>query len=89
MAIEDMEIAAHDEIGKAGIALNGMKNNLREMLPGGVNLGTPSVIEGQDYAVRICGGRVINHTVFATDAGPFSIRLIEDASLSRGASCAS
>ena len=32
LAIEDMEITSHDEIGKAGTALNRMKNNLSEMI---------------------------------------------------------
>ena len=32
LAIADMEITSHDEIGKAGTALNGMKNNLRQLI---------------------------------------------------------
>ena len=32
LAIEDMQITSQDEIGKAGAALNGMKNNLRQMI---------------------------------------------------------
>jgi methyl-accepting chemotaxis protein len=32
LAIDDMQITSQDEIGRASIALNGMKNNLREMI---------------------------------------------------------
>ena len=32
LTVADMEITSRDEIGKAGAALNGMKNNLREMI---------------------------------------------------------
>ena len=32
LAVEDMEVTSQDEIGKAGFALNQMKNNLREMI---------------------------------------------------------
>lgn len=32
LAIDDVEITSEDEIGKAGIALNEMKNNLRKMI---------------------------------------------------------
>ncbi|HKV77896.1 MAG TPA: methyl-accepting chemotaxis protein [Candidatus Sulfotelmatobacter sp.] len=32
LGIDDMHVASHDEIGKAATALNGMKNNLREMI---------------------------------------------------------
>lgn len=32
LAVDDLKIQSEDEIGKAGIALNAMKNNLREMI---------------------------------------------------------
>ena len=32
LAVEDMQITSEDEIGKAGIALNGMKNSLHEVI---------------------------------------------------------
>jgi methyl-accepting chemotaxis protein len=32
LAIEDMQVASQDEIGKAALALNAMKNNMREMI---------------------------------------------------------
>jgi len=32
LAVDDLKITSEDEIGKAGIALNTMKNNLREMM---------------------------------------------------------
>ena len=32
LTVEDMEITSEDEIGKAGLALNKMKNNLRELI---------------------------------------------------------
>ena len=32
LSVDDMEITSHDEIGKAGIALNKMKNNLRNII---------------------------------------------------------
>ena len=32
LGIDDMQVASRDEIGKAATALNGMKNNLREMI---------------------------------------------------------
>lgn len=32
LAIDDSDVATHDEIGQAGVALNTMKNNLRELI---------------------------------------------------------
>jgi chemotaxis protein CheX len=86
---DDLDESSDDVSSSLAELSNIIAGNLKAVMPSGVNIGTPSVIEGQNYAVRICGGKVINHTVFTTDAGPFSVRLIEDASLSKGASCAS
>lgn len=64
---------------------NIVAGNLKVVLPGGTNISTPSVIEGSNYDVKIYRGKIINHTIFTTDAGPFSIRLIEASSLNKGA----
>jgi methyl-accepting chemotaxis protein len=32
LAVEDLEISAQDEVGQAGLALNGMKNSLRQLI---------------------------------------------------------
>jgi hypothetical protein len=53
------------------------------VLPSGTNISTPSVIEGGNYDVRVYRGRILNHTIFSTDAGPFSVRLIEASSMNR------
>lgn len=63
---------------------NIVAGNLKVVLPSGTNISTPSVIEGGNYDVRVYRGKVINHTIYATDAGPFSVRLIEASSLNKG-----
>ena len=52
-------------------------NLAKVVLPPGVSIGTPSIIQGKDYTVRVCGGKTICHRAFATDAGGFLLRLIE------------
>lgn len=86
---DELDETSEDVSSSLAELSNIIAGNLKAVMPSGVNIGTPSVIEGQAYAVRICGGKVINHTVFATDAGPFSVRLVEDASLSKGTPCVS
>lgn len=56
---------------------NIIAGNLKSVLPPGVSIGTPSIIQGKDYTVRVCGGKTICHRAFATDAGGFLLRLIE------------
>ena len=62
---------------------NIVAGNLKVVLPSGTNISTPSVIEGGDYDVRVYRGKIIHHTVFTTDAGPFTVRLIEASSLNQ------
>jgi len=64
---------------------NIVAGNLKAILPPGVNISTPSVIHGDNYDVQVYRGKMINRTVFTTDAGPFEIRLIESQSTSKGA----
>ena len=37
-------------------------------------------VDGKDYHVRFPGGRVVTRCNFASDVGPFTIRLIETSS---------
>jgi len=64
---------------------NIVAGNLKVVLPNGTNISTPSVIEGGHYDVRVYRGKIINHTIFATDGGPFSVRLIEASNPKKGA----
>jgi len=42
-----------------GELANMLAGNLKSVLPSGVVLSMPSVIEGSDYSLRICGKRLI------------------------------
>ena len=37
----------------------------------------PSVVEGADYSLRICGGNLAERTAFSSDAGIFWVTMIE------------
>ncbi len=74
---DDLDPHSEDVTSTVAEMSNIIAGNLKVVLPAGVSMGTPSVVEGANYDVRICGGKVINETFFVTDAGPFAIRLIE------------
>ncbi|HLY18997.1 MAG TPA: chemotaxis protein CheX [Bryobacteraceae bacterium] len=60
-----------------GELANMVAGNLKSLLPRGVELSMPSVIEGSDYAVRICGGNLVERMAFTSAAGGFSITVVE------------
>jgi CheY-specific phosphatase CheX len=77
----------HDALGELANMLAG---NLKSVLPGGVVLSMPSVIEGSDYSIRICGNRSIERVPFWTVEDVFGVTLVEilepsDRERSRGA----
>ncbi|MFY9647627.1 MAG: chemotaxis protein CheX [Terriglobales bacterium] len=74
---EDIDESSEDVPSTIAELANIIAGNLKVVLPTGVNMGTPSTIEGKDYTVRICGGTTLCKRAFVTDAGAFLLRLIE------------
>lgn len=60
-----------------GELANMVAGNLKSLLPRGVDLSMPSVVEGSDYALRICGATTAERICFASESGDFRITLIE------------
>jgi chemotaxis protein CheX len=65
---------ARDGLGELANVIAG---NLKPLLPPGVSLSMPSVVQGDDYRLRICGGNLFDNLNFADDLGPFRITLVE------------
>ena len=75
----------NDDVRDAlGEFANIVAGNLKALMLGKMTLCTPSVIEGSDYSVRICGGSIVGESWFSTEAGSFAIRLIEDIGVREG-----
>lgn len=51
--------------------------NLKPTLPPGVALSMPSVVEGSDYALRICGSNSAKTWIFSSGLGIFSVTLVQ------------
>ena len=56
---------------------NMLAGNLKSVLPRGVTLSVPSVVEGSDYTLRICGGNMVERLGFSSPSGAFWITLVE------------
>lgn len=65
---------AHDGLGEL---TNMIAGNLKALLPPGVGLSIPSVVQGSDYSLRICGGNLFEALPFADGEGGFRITLVE------------
>jgi chemotaxis protein CheX len=64
-----------DTMGELANMLGG---NLKSVLPRGVVLSMPSVVEGSDYSLRVCGGHaVVERVAYRSPAGVFWVTLVE------------
>jgi CheY-specific phosphatase CheX len=75
---EDIDEFSEDIPSTVAELANIIAGNLKGVLPAGVSIGTPSIIEGKNYTIRVWGGKTICHRAFVTDAGTFVLRLIEE-----------
>jgi hypothetical protein len=85
LTVKDMEITSEDEIGQAGIALNGMKNSLHEMIQSilssamQVASASEELNEPADHSqLRGDFGAVHHLLLRQTDIGRIILRLIRD-----------
>jgi chemotaxis protein CheX len=67
-----------------GELANMMGGNLKSVLPPGVVLSMPSVVQGSDYALHICGSNPVKTVHFASDLGSFSVSLVQIADPKNG-----
>lgn len=65
---------ARDGLGEM---TNVIAGNLKPVLPPGVGLSIPSVVQGSDYSLRIWGGNLFETLCFDGGSGPFRITLVE------------
>ncbi len=60
-----------------GEVINMIGGNMKSVLPPGVSLSMPSVLEGPDYAYRICGSNQTARFSFCGEAGPLWVTLVQ------------
>lgn len=67
-------LAVDDDVRDTmGELANMIGGNLKPLLPSGVALSMPSVVEGSDYAVHFCKGKDVQSVSFQSMLGHFSI----------------
>jgi CheY-specific phosphatase CheX len=73
----DPPVAIEDARDCLAELTNVIAGNLKPFLPPAIDLSLPSVVEGDDYSLRICGGNLADTLVFEDPLGPFRITLVE------------
>ncbi len=73
----DPPIDPEDVRDGLGELANVIAGNLKALLPPGVGLSLPSVVQGSDYSLRVCGGNLTETLYLADPLGPFRITLME------------
>ena len=71
---EQFDSDVYDALGELANMIGG---NLKSVLPRGVNLSMPSVVEGPQYSLRVCGANRKNRMAFDGPDGTFWVTLVE------------
>jgi len=66
-----------DVFDALGELANMIGGNLKSVLPKGVSLSMPSVVEGSKYSLRVCGANRNKRMTFVGPDGPFWVTLVE------------
>jgi chemotaxis protein CheX len=69
-AVDDV---VRDVLGELANMIGG---NLKCVLTQGIRLSMPSVVDGDDYFVRICGAEVSERVAFGGEEGPFWVTIL-------------
>ncbi|HEU0121234.1 MAG TPA: chemotaxis protein CheX [Bryobacteraceae bacterium] len=67
----------NDVFDALGELVNMIGGNLKSVLPRGVSLSLPSVVEGSSYSVRVCGANQLRRFSFDGPDGSFWVTLVE------------
>jgi len=77
MSIEAPATVNDDVRDSLGELANMIAGNLKVVLPSGVAISMPSVVEGSDYSLRVCGSNNVSRMTFSSSLGMFRITLVE------------
>jgi chemotaxis protein CheX len=70
-------VSAADARDALGEMSNVLAGNLKPLLPPGVGLSIPSVVQGSDFSFSICGGSVSETIFFRDELGVFRVTLVQ------------
>jgi len=66
-----------DLLDAMGELANQLGGNMKSLMPRGVTLSIPAVVDGSDYSMRLCGGQRARRRSFRCHFGHFWITIVE------------
>ena len=76
LSLDSPETVNDDVRDVLGELANMIGGNMKSALAAGLSLSMPSVTDGSDYAVRVCGSRIQDRLAFECADGPFWVTLL-------------
>ncbi len=77
MGIPAPDAFTDDVRDTVGELVNMIAGNLKSVVPSGVAISIPSVVQGLQYSMRLCGGNLFNRQSFFCIGGPFRVTFVE------------
>jgi len=77
MSIDPPEIIDDDVRDAVGELANMLAGNLKSVLPPGVVLSMPLVVDGLDYSLQMCGKQAVERALFCCTEGIFAVTMVE------------
>jgi chemotaxis protein CheX len=71
--LDTVDDVVRDVLGELSNMIGG---NLKCVLTRGIRLSMPSVVDGSDYSMRVCGARVRERIAFQCAEGPFWVTVL-------------
>jgi len=76
LAMDSPEAVDDDVRDVLGELVNMIGGNLKSVMAPGVRLSMPTVMEGNDYEVRLCGSEILERLGFQSDHGIFWVTVL-------------
>jgi chemotaxis protein CheX len=74
--MEQPEAVTDDVRDVLGELANMIGGNIKSAVAAGLTLSMPSVTDGSDYGLRVCGSEIQDRLAFDSDDGPFWVTLL-------------
>jgi chemotaxis protein CheX len=76
LSMDPPEVVNDDVRDVLGELANMIGGNMKSAMATGLCLSMPSVTDGNDYGVRVCGSKIQDRLAFDCDDGPFWVTLL-------------
>jgi chemotaxis protein CheX len=76
LSMDPPEVVTDDVRDVLGELANMIGGNIKSAVAAGLSLSMPSVTDGSDYGLRVCGSEIQDRLAFDCDDGPFWVTLL-------------